>query len=220
MLFVLSLVGFSRIKSPAASNTDEKDRPWFKYAEEYVYYDKILTSNLTKAKHAFTEDYRARQEAETKLVNSVAPSSDELQRLLMSSAMLDKQVALVNIMARQIQESETYNMILRLLTTESDYFTRFYCYHCFNKLASDQLQNFREGLIDVFLKERNEILIIAGMPTLTRIESPRIGSVFHRYLDEGSDGLRRAICTNLETIDRRYIEGDKNLLAKKSEICK
>lgn len=215
----LPLMVLFGVNTQAASNGNEKNSPWYMHAEEYVRYDKILTDNLTMAKHAFAEDYRLRYDAERKLVNSAAPSSDELQRLLVSSATLDKQVALVNIMARKIHEREAYNVVLRLLATESDYFIRFYCYQCFNKLDTEELQYFRDGLIDVFLKEKNEVLIIAGMASLTRIESSGIASVIYKYLDQGSEGLRRAICTNLGMIDKKYIEADKKLLAKKSGIC-
>lgn len=216
LVLVVSL-GFN---GKAQCNDNPKDAGWYRNAEEYIYCDDRLTQDLSKEEKSFMENYEARYQAETDLLRSAAPSDAEICELLASSSILDRNVALVNIMARKMKyNQDIYTRIISLLKSENAFFTRFYSYHCLNLLDADKIRYFKDDLIDVFSFEENETLKIAGMPVLVKIDSPQIVPIFLKYLDQGSDGLRRSACVYLFKIDKKYLEENKTLLRKKTEIC-
>jgi hypothetical protein len=220
LIILIMLIVLSGLNCKAVCDDNPNEKEWYKHAEGYVYLDEKLIEHVIKEKDSFKKDYHARYQAETSLLHVDAPSNADIVQLLMSSSMLDRKVALVNVMLRKIYYSQDiYNRILSLLESENDPFTRFYCYHCFNLLDADKIEHYKDGLIDVFSNEEKEYLIIAGMPTLVKINSPRIVPIFLKYLDEGSEGLRRATCVYLHKLGKKYLEENKSLLEKKIEIC-
>jgi len=194
------------------------DKLWYKYAVEYIKADEIIIQHAIEKKETFLEDYNLRYKAETQLLNSSPPTLFELEQLLNSQNIIDKKVALVNIVKRHYYSYELFETILIQYDPNNDYFLKFYSYQCFNFLDKDKIKQFEDEVIRITTLENNEAIIISAMPTLAMIDSPKVVSLFVRFFKNGSLGLKRASYIYLKKMDEKYFKEVKKILVKENAI--
>jgi hypothetical protein len=178
--------------------------PWYKYSENYIRHDKIIFENKIGSAQEGINHLHSRDDIKSKLLNEIGPSHSELNRLLLSSNSLDKQVALVNIMLRKIDDLELYRKIVVILQSDEDVLTRFYSYHCFHSLEKDKVKVFEDEIISVIAGEKVDGNIITAMNTLVKLDPPELVDMFTIYLSDGSPEVKQAAYINLDYINEKY----------------
>lgn len=213
VLFILYPLG-----SMLFSAEELKEKLWYKHALQYIEADKKMIQNAMEKKETFLEDYSLRYEAELKLFHSHPPTALELIALLNSKDVLDKKVALVNIMNKKIDSEALFETILKQHDPKDDFLTKFYMYQCFKVLNRDKMKQFEDGFIKILDRENNESLIISAMPTLVQVESSKVIPLFVKYLKTGSFELKSASYIYLIKMGEKYLDTVKKILKEQKAI--
>jgi len=180
---------------------DIKSEPWYVFAQKYIEADEAIMRNEAEKKGTFLEDLVVRDDAASQLLKVPVPSIPKSDALLRSNNRAARKAVIVNIMLRQIKEGRLLESILETYRVEDDRSTKFYSVRCFIHLNDMQLKAFEDRLIKIFTLEKDEVVIIAAMPALTRLDKYKVRPLFTKYLRTGTDGLRAVAIVSLREIN-------------------
>jgi hypothetical protein len=170
---------------------------WFSLAQRYAEAHEAMLLNEANKKETALQDFAAREAAGEELLKVPGPSKSEIGHLLQSKDPAARKVALVNVMLRDIDDDSIAASIAESYNIKDDTHTKFFSVHCFAQLNDLKLQPLQNRLLQIFSEETDEVVIIAGLPVLTRLEKSRTKPIFMRYLKTGTDGLRAATIISL-----------------------
>ena len=109
----------------------------------------MALQNESLKKQTALKDLALRGKAKNNLINSPSPTEKQLEVLLSSQDPLDRKVALVNIMLREIYTESLFKKIIALNDNRDIFFTKFYSYQCFDFLNKDITKKYQEEFIDM-----------------------------------------------------------------------
>jgi hypothetical protein len=167
-----------------------KNESWFVLAQEYAEAHETMLQNEVEKKGTALKDLAVRDNVAAKLLGVSGPSLSQLDALLKSEDPLGRKVALVNVMLREIKEDRILASITETYRFEDDTHTKFFTVQCFIPLSALQLQARENRLIEIFSSEKDENVIIAALPVLTRLGKTKTRPLFANYLRSGTAGLR------------------------------
>ena len=167
-----------------------KNEPWFVLAQEYAEAHETMLQNEVEKKGTALKDLAVRDNVAAKLLGVSGPSLSQLDALLKSEDPLGRKVAVVNVMLREIKEDRILASITETYRFEDDTHTKFFTVQCFIPLSALQLQARENRLIEIFSSEKDENVIIAALPVLTRLDKTKTRPLFANYLRSGTEGLR------------------------------
>ena len=218
MFCLLSLIPITiaNLHSAAFCDMNFATKEWYQYSLKYIQNDQIIMQNSLKNLTEFQEHLELRENITNKITDSKSPTDLQLTKLLVSPDSDDKRVALVYILIRKTYNKEIYAKIVKLLRSENDYLTRFYCYNCINLLSKNLLNDFSNHYLDVVEEEENESLLMTTMPSLEKIDSSRIVNLFVKNFKRGSKTLKRSIYVTLRNMDNKYYYQVKEILEKEN----
>jgi hypothetical protein len=124
-------------------------RPWYKCASAYIDYDETIANDTIHDNESALRILGQREQAKTKLLSSAGPTDAELESLLVSSRILDKKIALVNIMLRRVYAENIHSKIIDILNSSDDFFLKFYGYHCVNALDEGRVNHFGNDILAI-----------------------------------------------------------------------
>ena len=204
IMFILFLISCSCSTERTQNNQNYLDQSWYITAMEYINYDKVIINNNIKNFDKFNEILRLKQNAAIELVKSSPPRNYELEEILVSSVTLTRQIGLVNIMVRDLYSKELYKIILNILWADNGYLTRYYSYNCINLLNNDDLNGFSSDLLDILMFENYDGLIVVAMPSVLKIDNPKLIDLFVKLISSGSPTLKEIALVNLSNIKEKY----------------
>ena len=149
-----------------------------------------MLHNEIEKKGTALKDLGVRDNVGAKLLTVSSPSLSQLDELLKSTDPMARKVAVVNVMLREIKEDRVLASITETYRFEDDVDTKFFSVQCFIPVSTTQLQALEKRLIEIFSSEKDENVIIAALPVLTRLDRIKTPSLFANYLRNGTDGLR------------------------------
>jgi hypothetical protein len=187
-----------------STEAEFQNRLWYRYALDYIKHDEDIFQNRIGSAKEGVEHFKSRERIGQSLLNTERPELSDLSRLLHSSKPIDKKIALVNIMLRKTSELELFEEIINILNSDTDMATKFYCYQCFNNLDKAEVNIFRDDFLDIIENEKLNGNIIAAMPTVVKIDSPKIVNLFIKLMSEGSPEIKQVAYFNFSSIDKKY----------------
>jgi hypothetical protein len=171
--------------------------PWFALAQRYAEAHEAMLLNEALKKGTALQDFAERESAGEQLLKVPGPSKSEIGHLLQSNDSAARKVALVNVMLRNLDDDSIAAWIAESYNIGDDTHTKFFSVHCFAQLNDLKLQTLQNRLLEIFSEETDEVVIIAALPVLTRLDKSRTKPIFIRYLKNGTDGLRAATIVSL-----------------------
>ena len=167
-----------------------KNEPWFVLAQKYAEAHETMLHNEIEKKGTALKDLGVRDNVGAKLLTVSSPSLSQLDELLKSTDPMARKVVVVNVMLREIKEDRVLSSITETYRFEDDVDTKFFSVQCFIPVSTPQLQALEKRLIEIFSSEKDENVIIAALPVLTRLDKTKTRPLFANYLRSGTEGLR------------------------------
>lgn len=177
---------------------DIKNEPWFYVAEKYVDADAAMLKNAAVGKETAFEDMALRDNFASELQKLPVPLISELEKLLRSEDLLSKKVALVNVMVRNITDTQLLGSILETYSSIGDRAGKFYALQTFKHLDDIQIKAFEDRLVNLLSTETDETAIIAALPTLIRLDRGKVKPLLIKYLQSGTAGFRATVIVSLK----------------------
>jgi len=175
-----------------------KKEPWFVIAEEYAKSHEIMLQNDREGKGTALQDLAVREDAGSQLLKVTSPSVSELVALLNSNDPIARKVALVNVMLREIKDTNVLEAISKTYRFEDDTYTKFFSVGCLAPLSAIQVQALDKRLLEIFASEKDQNIIIAALPVLTKLDPIKSRALFTRYLTTGTKALRASTIVTLQ----------------------
>jgi hypothetical protein len=186
---VVGIALTSILIAASACQKRPQTEPWFIHARRYIEADAQMLRGATQV--TFSQNYELREKARSLLQREGAPSLATLDTLLRSSDDLDRKAALVVIMVRKTSADELFTTIVSRAQPSDDFFVKFYRQHCLENLSNPQVATLTDQLTSMFAAENDEVIIIAGMPTVIRLDRAKARHLLVRYMKTGTPSLRR-----------------------------
>jgi len=136
----------------------DENNNWYKNAKEKVRLNRIMSDqSKTGVNLIYLFNLHLFNRTAKKLEESLPPNEKDLEGLLQSTSIQDKEIALVTIAAKKIYSDNLYMKILDLLKNEKDVLLRNYAYWCFSALDKKAMDKYKDGITEILADERNEI---------------------------------------------------------------
>jgi hypothetical protein len=182
----------------AACQKGTKNEPWFTFASEYAKAHETMMRNEATKKGTALHDLAARDNAAAKLLGVAGPSISELDALLRSNDSTARKVAVVNVMLRQVKDDRLLRSLADTYRIEDDVHTKFFTVQCLTRFDGPQLRALEQSLLNLFSAETDEVVLVAALAVLTRLDKYRTKPLFVRYLRTGGEGLRAGTIISLK----------------------
>ncbi len=218
ILFIASIIVFFNYSISASCNDLLTDKQWYVNAKKYVEADKVILDNETLKNNNFSTNYKLRQQAETNIIQSCNPSNEDIISILDTDDILNLKIALITITLKNIFLKDIVNIVVSNYWNSNDFFYRYYSQLYFKALPKDIVQSYKNDIVSIFLREDNESIILAGLPTLLKFEPCDVDQVYAKYFTSGTKGLKRGSLSYLNSVDKDYLQKLKYCLTEKKQI--
>jgi len=195
-----------------------KNQSWYTNAAEYIKADEVMIWNAYKKKQTGLEDLKLRDKTAAELLKSQPPSIKQLKELLASGDYLDRKVALVNIMLRNIFSESLSKDIVSLNNPMDIFWVKFYSLNCFKELDQETIKRFEDDLIDIYYFETDQSILISAMPIIIRLDRSKTIPLFVKYFENGPEGLRKGAYVYTKKMGEEYFSEVKAILEKKKAV--
>jgi len=216
--FLISILTFSHLTLLSALSGTPIESDWYKctinYIESYQKFLQILKSNPEK----FAFYYEEISKKEKILLKTESPSSQILIEMLHSQDQQKKQIALVNIFIRRIFSKDIIKAIINTYSNEDDYLTKFYFYRSISLLASNQIIDFEDDVLNIIKNENEERVMGIAIPILEKLDPKKTIPIFVEFFKSGSRGMKLFSYVSLKRMGNGYFEEVKKILKQEGAI--
>jgi len=189
-----------------------KNQPWYTNAAEYIKADEIMIWNAYEKKQTGLEDLKLRNKTTAELLKSQPPSIKQLKELLVSGDYLDRKVALVNIMWRNIYSEDLSRDIVALNNPMDIFWVKFYSLNCFKDPDQETIKRFEDDLIHIYYFETDQSILLSAMPIIIRLDRSKTIPLFVKYFENGPEGLRKGAYVYTKKMGEEYFREVKTIL--------
>ena len=189
----------------------EKMPVWYELAREFV----ETNARLNAPNNNALELLNAQEAMVEKLKDLPSPSVKELNQLIQSARMEEREAALATAMVLGLIDSSLVKTILLNYEEERGFLAKFYSQQVLAKITRSQLKEVEEQLFKILQRETDEPIIIAGLQNVERLERGKRVELFVHYMTIGSDGLQRACSVSLSKLGSPDMELVTSALKKR-----
>jgi len=183
---------------------------WYELAREIVETGAQLSAPNANA----LELLKAQEINIEKLKGLPSPSVKELNQLIQSPRMEEREAALATAMFLNRTDSSLIKTIMLNYVQERGFLAKIYSQLVLANITPSQSKAMEKQLFNILQNETEESIIIAGMQNVARLERGKRTALFVQYMKNGSDGMLRACTVALAKLGRPDLEAVTNRLNK------
>ena len=185
---------------------------WYNAAREFV-----ETSIRLTAPNANALELLKAQEANVEKLRGIpSPPVKELNQLIQSPRMEERETALATAMVLRRTDSSLVKTIMVNYEQEQGFWAKFYSQQVLANITPSQLKEMEEQLFKILQREPDEPIIIAGLQTVERLERGKRIELFVQYMTRGSEGLQRVCAVHLRKVGKPDIDVVTSALRKRN----
>jgi len=183
---------------------------WYELAREIVETGAQLSAPNANA----LELLKAQETNIEKLKGLPSPSVKELNQLIQSPRMEEREAALATAMFLNRTDSSLIRTIMLNYEQERGFLAKIYSQLVLVNIPPSQSKAMEKQLFNILQNESEESIVITGMQNVVRLDRGKRTALFVQYMKNGSDGMLRACTVALAKLGRPDLEAVKNRLNK------
>jgi hypothetical protein len=195
----LSIVLAFILAGPAASRADETLPAWYEVARQFVEGNTRLIKGANTSNSNALELLETQEAAVKKLKLLPPPSVEELNQLIQSAHLEEREAALATAMVLGLHDFPLVKATLLNYEREEGFLAKVYSQRVLENITPSQRKVVEKQMFNILRNEREDSIFIAGMQNVVRLDRDRRTAVFVQHMRNGSDGMLRACTVAIST---------------------
>lgn len=187
---------------------------WYQAARKHVEADTRLIGEASSTTDDIVQILKARDATIEKLKDLPHPTLQELNQLIQSTRLEDREAALVTTMTLELHDYSLIKTILANYEKEQGFLAKFYSHQVLSTITTSQLRAVEKQLFRILRHEKDGPILFVGLQTVARLDREKRALLFAQYMETGSDALLRACTVALAQLGKSDLEAVKTRLKR------